>query len=97
MLASLVEYFIGMKMRHAFDFEQQRSKLPFGLSRFPADSPVFLIFARIIPGYGPKMVGLVGGIYRINLWRFIWTAALPTFIGAMAFAYGGFGIMSLFN
>ena len=92
MLASMIEYFIGRQIRQAADFEERKSKLPFGLGRFPADSPWFLMLARIIPGYGPKMVGLVGGIYHVSLWRFMWTAAIPNAIGALAFAYGGHGL-----
>ncbi len=95
MLASLVEYYIGAHLSHATDFEERRHELPFGLGRFPADSPWFLSLARIVPGYGPKMVGLVAGMYRVSLWRYTWTAAIPNLIGAMAFAYGGFGLIHL--
>lgn len=95
MLASLVEYFIGSNLRQATDFEERRHRLPFGLGRFPADSPWFLSLARIVPGYGPKMVGLVAGMYRVSLWRYTWTAAIPNMIGALAFAYGGFGLIHL--
>lgn len=95
MLASLVEYFIGANLRQAVDFEERRRRLPFGLGRFPADSPWFLSLARIVPGYGPKMVGIVAGMYRVSLWRYVWTAAIPNMIGALAFAYGGFGLIRL--
>lgn len=96
MFASYIEYWIGMHLNKIADFEEKRHKLPLGLGRFPADSPWFLMFARIIPGYGPKMVGLMGGVYRVNLWRFTWTGAIPSFIGAAVFAFGGHGLMSLF-
>jgi uncharacterized membrane protein YdjX (TVP38/TMEM64 family) len=92
MLASVTEYFIGARIGHASNFEDQREKLPFGLGRFPADSPWFLTLARVVPGYGPKMVGIVGGMYRVPMWRFIWTAAIPNAIGALAFALGGHGL-----
>jgi uncharacterized membrane protein YdjX (TVP38/TMEM64 family) len=95
MLASVIEYFIGTRVGQATDFEDRRGKLPFGLSRFPADSPWFLTLARIVPGYGPKMVGIVGGMYHVPLWRFIWTAAIPNAIGALAFAFGGHGLKTL--
>jgi uncharacterized membrane protein YdjX (TVP38/TMEM64 family) len=95
MLASVIEYFIGTRVSHAANFEDQREKLPFGLSRFPADSPWFLTLARIVPGYGPKMVGIVGGMYHVPLWRFIWTAAIPNAIGALVFAFGGHGLKTL--
>ena len=87
MFASWVEYFIGLKIRDTADFDIEEMKLPLGLNRIPVDSPWFLIAARAIPGYGPKVVGLVGGIYNVSLWRFTWTAALPTAFGAFLFAY----------
>lgn len=95
MFASVIEYFIGMRIGEVADFEARREKMPFGLSRFPADSPLFLSLARIIPGYGPKMVGIVGGMYRVPLWRYTWTAAIPNAIGALLFAYGGHGLKIL--
>ncbi|MBN1310107.1 MAG: TVP38/TMEM64 family protein [Anaerolineae bacterium] len=96
MLASVIEYFIGERISRASNFEDQREKLPLGLGRFPVDSPWFLILARIVPGYGPKMVGVVGGMYHVPMWRFIWTAAIPNAIGALAFACGGYGLERLF-
>jgi uncharacterized membrane protein YdjX (TVP38/TMEM64 family) len=95
MLAALVEYIVGANIRQATDFEAQRSRLPLGLNRFPADSPWFLMLARVVPGYGPKMVGLMGGMYRVPLWRFMWTAAIPNLIGAILFASGGSWIKGL--
>jgi uncharacterized membrane protein YdjX (TVP38/TMEM64 family) len=92
MLASIIEYFIGTRIGSSANFEKQKEKLPFGLGRFPADSPWFLSLARIVPGYGPKMVGIVGGMYHVLLWRFIWTAAVPNAIGALLFAFGGHGL-----
>jgi uncharacterized membrane protein YdjX (TVP38/TMEM64 family) len=95
MLASVIEYFIGTRIGQASNFKDQREKLPFGLGRFPADSLWFLTLARIVPGYGPKMVGVVGGMYHVPLWRFAWTAAIPNAIGALLFAFGGHGLKTL--
>lgn len=95
-LAAVVEYFIGSHISSAADFEERRKKLPFGLGKFPADSPLFLIGGRLIPGYGGKVVSVIGGMYGVSLWRYIWTTALPTFIGAALFAYGGFQLVKLF-
>jgi len=95
MLASLIEYYLGTRVHHMADFENSRHKLPLGLGRFPADSPWFLIAARVIPGYGPKMVGLVGGMYHVKLWRFTWTAAIANAFGALIFAWGGHGLHTL--
>ena len=95
MLASVIEYYMGKRIRRASDFDGRQIKLPFGLGRFPVDSPWVLILARIVPGYGPKVVGIVGGMYHVPLWRFIWTAAIATAVGALAFAYGGHSLRSL--
>ena len=43
--------------------------MPFGLGKFPVDSPSFLIGARVIPGYGSKFVSLISGFYRVLLLR----------------------------
>lgn len=95
LLAAVIEYYLGAKIGDAAKFLNQREKLPFGLGRFPVDSPVFLIGARMLPGYGPKLVSIFGGLYGVPLWRYIWTTAIPTFLGAAIFAYGGFGLFSL--
>lgn len=94
-LAALIEYFIGERLRDAASFDRQREKLPFGLGRLPVDSPVFLIAVRSLPGYGPKFISILSGVYRVPLWRYIWTATIPTFLGAAIFAYGGLGIIQL--
>ncbi|MBN1120339.1 MAG: TVP38/TMEM64 family protein [Anaerolineae bacterium] len=96
MLASFVEYFIGVKIGNIADFESERDKMPFGLGRLPADSPWFLILGRVVPFGGAKVVGVVGGVYRVSLWRFTWTAALATGAGALIFAYGGSMLKGLF-
>lgn len=93
LLAALMEYYIGERIGNVASFEDRREKLPFGLGKFPVDSAVFLIAARMLPGYGPKFVSVISGVYRVPIWRYIWTAALPTFLGAAIFAYGGFGIL----
>jgi uncharacterized membrane protein YdjX (TVP38/TMEM64 family) len=94
-LSSLVEYFIGERIRNVANFDKQRTKMPFGLGKFPVNSPIFLISARAIPGYGPKFVSVISGIYRVPIWRYIWTTAITTIAGAVIVAYGGFGIMNL--
>lgn len=95
LLAAMMEYFIGERIGDVASFEHRREKLPFGLGRFPVDSAVFLIAARMLPGYGPKFVSVISGVYRVPLWRYIWTAAIPTFLGAAIFAYGGLGVIHL--
>ena len=97
LLSALVEYYIGRKIGDASDFEKRREKLPFGLGKFPADSVVFLIAGRFLPGYGAKFISVFSGIYHVRLWRYTWTTILSTLIGAAIVAYGGFGILNLFK
>ena len=97
MLAALLEYFIGERLSNVTSFVHRKEKLPFGLGRFPVDSPMFLIAARMLPGYGPKFVSLIAGMYRVPMYRYLWTSAVPTFLGAAIFAYGGFGLINLSN
>lgn len=95
LLSALLEYYLGHKISDVANFDKQREKLPFGLGKLPVNSPLFLIGARMIPGYGPKFVSVIGGMYRVSMWRYIWTTAIATFAGAALFAYGGFGIFNL--
>ncbi|HEY9087245.1 MAG TPA: VTT domain-containing protein [Anaerolineaceae bacterium] len=95
LLAAIIEYFLGSRIGAVADFESRKEKMPFGLGRFPVDSAVFLLGARMLPGYGPKLVSLISGVYRVPILRYIWTAAVPTFIGAAIFAYGGAGLLHL--
>lgn len=95
LLAAMVEYFLGSKISAVADFEARKEKMPFGLGRFPVDSAIFLLGARMLPGYGPKVVSVISGVYRVPILRYVWTAAIPTFLGAAIFAYGGAGLLHL--
>lgn len=97
LLSALVEYYIGRKIGDVSDFQKRRQKLPFGLGKIPADSVVFLIVARFLPGYGAKFISVFSGICHVGLWRYTWTTVLSTLIGAAIVAYGGFGILNLFK
>lgn len=96
LLAALVEYFIGDKVGEVAEFEKRRDQLPLGLGRLPVNSPSFLILARMLP-YTAKIVSLLSGIYGVSVWRYIWTTAVSTFLGAAMIAYGGFGLLSLWE
>jgi uncharacterized membrane protein YdjX (TVP38/TMEM64 family) len=95
LVAALVEFFIGVKVGDVANFEQRKQKLPLGLGKMPVDSPLFLIGARMLPGYGPKFISLIAGIYRVPLWRYTWTTAVSTLLGAAVFAYGGAHLVNL--
>lgn len=96
-LAAVIEYFIGRAIGAMSDFEKQKKKLPFGLNRFPADSPWFLICGRFIPSFGGKLVSLTGGVYRVNFFRYLWTATVSNLIGSVFFSYGGHSLLYLFQ
>ncbi len=94
-MAALAEYFIGGRIRDASDFENKRAKLPFHLGKLPINSTAFLFLVRLLPGFGPKFVGFAGGIYRVNLFSYTWTAILANLIGATILALSGYGIINL--
>jgi uncharacterized membrane protein YdjX (TVP38/TMEM64 family) len=96
-LAALVEYYLGTHIGTATNFIEQKKKFPFGLGRLQVDSPMFLIGARMIPGYGPKVVSMVAGIYHVPILTYLWTTAITIFVGAALFAFGGRGIALLAN
>ncbi len=96
-LAAFIEYYLGQKISNASNFMKMRERLPMGLGKLPMSSPIFLIFGRMVPGYGPKLVSLLSGMYHIPLWLYLWTTAIPTILGAAIFAYGGFSILHLFH
>jgi len=93
-LAALVEYFVGTRIGDAAEFEQKRTDLPFGLGKLPVDSIFFLLGGRFATGAGSKAVSYLSGIYRISLWRYIWTTSVSTLLGAFMFALGGAGLLS---
>lgn len=94
-LSALVEYYLGTHIGSATNFMEKKDKLPFGLGKMKVESPLFLIGARMIPGYGPKVVSVLAGVYRVPILRYIWTTAIPVFLGSAIFAFGGFGIGKL--
>ncbi|NMC84123.1 MAG: TVP38/TMEM64 family protein [Anaerolineaceae bacterium] len=91
-LSAMVEYYLGTHIGSATNFQEKKDKLPFGLGKMKVESPVFLIGARMIPGYGPKIVSMMAGMYRVPILRYLWTTAIPIFCGAAVFAFGGFGL-----
>jgi uncharacterized membrane protein YdjX (TVP38/TMEM64 family) len=95
-LAAVVEYMLGGRVNQITNFAEKKAHLPFGLGKLPVDSVSFLILARLIPGYAPKIISLLAGIYKVPLVKYIWTTAIPIFIGAAIFAFGGSGLINIF-
>lgn len=96
-LGAVVEYFVGTRIGDAAEFEQKRKDLPFGLGNLPVDSIFFLLGGRLLTGAGSKAVSYLSGIYRISLWRYIWTTSVSTLFGAFMFALGGAGLLNFFQ
>lgn len=91
-LSAFVEYYLGTHIGSATNFNEKKNKLPFNLGNLKVESPLFLIGARLVPGYGPKVVSMLAGIYRVPLLRYLWTTIIPIFLGSAVFAFGGFGV-----
>jgi len=91
-MSAFIEYYIGTHIGSATNFEEKKNKLPFGLGKLKVESPLFLIGGRMIPGYGPKVVSMLAGIYKVPALRYLWTTAIPIFFGSVIFAFGGAGI-----
>lgn len=96
-VASLAEYNFGLHMRNITNLEKRIKKLPFGLNNMPVDSPYFLIFGRLIPGYGSKVISLVAGIHHVPLRRYLWTTTVTSMLGAFLLALGGYQIIHFFK
>ena len=94
-LSALVEYEMGSKISKTANFENDREKMPFGLGKLPVSSVYFLIFGRMIPGYGSKIIGILAGSYKVPIKRYLWTSALTNLLGSILLAYGGFGLINL--
>ena len=95
--AALIEYNFGLHMRKITSIEKTIKKLPLGLSKMPVDSPLFLIFGRLIPVYGSKVISLIAGIHHVPLKRYLWTTALTNLIGSLLLAFGGNQLLLFFK
>lgn len=96
-LAAVIEYFIGKGIGQVTDFEKQKSKLPFGLGKFPADSVWFLLFARFVPSFGGKVVSITAGVYQVSFGKYLWTAVVSNMFGSIVLALGGYTLLNSVN
>lgn len=92
-LAAVVEYYLGHKISTSTNFEKTKEKMPFGLGKLPVNSVGFLVFGRMIPGYGGKIISILAGAYKVPIKKYIWTTALTNLLGSVLLAYGGFGLV----
>lgn len=93
-LASIAEFGIGGSIGDLSNFESKKEKLPLHLNKLPIDSPAFLFLARMLPGFGSKFVSIVGGVYRVPLFTFLWTTLAANLLGAVVIVMGGLGIFT---
>lgn len=94
-IAAMLEFLVGKKIGDVADFERRRENFPNWLKKLPIDSPVFLLLGRALPGYGPKTVGIISGVYDVPIWRFLWTAIVANVVGAALLAFGASSLLHL--
>lgn len=92
-LAATVEYLLGGRIGKATNFEKSKEKMPFGIGKLPVNSVAFLVFGRMIPGYGGKIISILAGTYKVPMKRYVWTTAITNLLGSILLAYGGFGLI----
>ena len=96
-LAMFVEYYFGAKLAEIFEYEKEKKKLPRFIQKFPADSWIFLVFGRMIPGYGSKIISLIAGAERVGFKKYFWTSLVSGIFGAALLSYSGVEILKLFK
>ncbi|MBI9051455.1 MAG: VTT domain-containing protein [Anaerolineaceae bacterium] len=94
-LAAIMEYYIGRNIADAADLDMYQKKMPKWLQKIPMTSPLFLIVGRMLPGYGPKFVSVVCGMYKVPFTLYLWTTMVSTGMGAVLIALGAFGVFKL--
>ena len=93
-IAAFFEYQIGKTVGDVVDFEEKRSRLPFGLGKLPVKSPYFMLAARSIPA-APRAFSMVCGAYEVPMGIYLWTTSLTYFISSAILAYGGEKLINL--
>ncbi|MEA3327164.1 MAG: VTT domain-containing protein, partial [Chloroflexota bacterium] len=71
-LAAFIQYQIGKSVGDVIDFEEKKSKLPFGLDKLPVHSPLFMLTARSVP-VGTRAYSMVCGAYCVPIPVYLWT------------------------
>jgi uncharacterized membrane protein YdjX (TVP38/TMEM64 family) len=94
-LAALVEFYIGGSIGELSDFEKRKKQLPFHMGDLPIDSPILLLLGRMLPGFGPKFISIICGVYKVPLFTYLWTTVVSNLLGAAIIAYGGYSLINL--
>jgi uncharacterized membrane protein YdjX (TVP38/TMEM64 family) len=95
-MAAILEYYIGGRIGDFSQLKNYQEKLPAWLQKFPLNSPIFLILGRMLPGYGPKFISLICGIYKIPFFLYLWTTMVTNALGALLIAFGAYGVIQIF-
>jgi len=46
------------------------------------NSPLFLLLARMLPGFGSKFVSVAGGAFKVPFITYLWTTVAANLVGA---------------
>jgi uncharacterized membrane protein YdjX (TVP38/TMEM64 family) len=93
--AAIIEYYVGKSVSTVAAFDARKKELPLGLNKLPVDSVWFLMGARLVPGFGSKVVSVLAGVYNVGLWRYTWTAAVTNLFGSVMYSVWGTGLLLL--
>ena len=85
-LAAIIQYHVGKTMGDVINFEEKKSKLPFGLNNLPVHSPLFMLTARSVPA-GARAYSMVCGAYRVPIPVYLWTTFVMFFINSAVLAF----------
>jgi uncharacterized membrane protein YdjX (TVP38/TMEM64 family) len=93
-IAAFLGYTIGKSMGDIINFEQKKSRLPFGLGKIPIKSPLFMLVARLLPA-GSRAYSMVCGAYQVPIPLYLWTTTLMFFVNSAFLAFGGLTLIQL--
>lgn len=94
-LAALLEYQIGKSVGEVVNFEEKKSKLPFGLADLPVKSPLFLLIGRILPA-GTRGLSILSGAYSVPMNLYLWTTVSMYTISGFFIAFTGENLVNMF-
>lgn len=92
-IGAVMEYQVGKRVGNSEKFSTIKEKLPFGLNKLPISSPYVLIFGRMIPSYGGKVINFMAGMYGVSMRTFLWTTLLINVAGSILLSFGGYIVL----
>jgi uncharacterized membrane protein YdjX (TVP38/TMEM64 family) len=72
-LAAMLGYWINKHASHMLDLPAYLERLPAWVKRFPVGSPAFLVFVRVIPGFGGTVATATAATFKVPVWVHVWT------------------------